>query len=170
MKEDPSDKDVRYNLEFARGMTQDRIEDVPEFILKTWIKKATYLFSSDLWAVLSILFFAGALALLLLFLLGSSSGARRTGFFTGIAALLIAVFCFASASSQRADASRKDEAIVMRPVSSVKSSPSSDSAKDLFILHEGTKVKILDEVDLWMNIELSDGRQGWIATKDIEII
>ena len=58
----------------------------------------------------------------------------------------------------------------MRPVSSVKSSPSSDSAKDLFILHEGTKVKILDEVDLWMNIELSDGRQGWIATKDIEII
>ena len=170
LKEDPSDKDVRYNLEFARGMTQDRIEDVPEFILKTWIKKATYLFSSDLWAVLSILFFAGALALLLLFLLGSSSGARRTGFFTGIAALLIAVFCFASASSQRADASRKDEAIVMRPVSSVKSSPSSDSAKDLFILHEGTKVKILDEVDLWMNIELSDGRQGWIATKDIEII
>ena len=170
LKEDPSDKDIRYNLEFARGMTQDRIEDVPEFILKTWIKKATYLFSSDLWAVLSILFFAGALALLLLFLLGSSSGARRTGFFTGIAALLIAVFCFASASSQRADASRKDEAIVMRPVSSVKSSPSSDSAKDLFILHEGTKVKILDEVDLWMNIELSDGRQGWIATKDIEII
>ncbi len=170
LKEDPSDKDVRYNLEFARGMTQDRIEDVPEFILKTWIKKATYLFSSDLWAVLSILFFAGALALLLLFLLGSSSGARRTGFFTGIAAFLIAVFCFASASSQRADASRKDEAIVMRPVSSVKSSPSSDSAKDLFILHEGTKVKILDEVDLWMNIELSDGRQGWIATKDIEII
>lgn len=170
LKEDPSDKDVRYNLEFARGMTQDRIEDVPEFILKTWIKKATYLFSSDLWAVLSILFFAGALALLLLFLLGSSSGARRTGFFTGIVALLIAVFCFASASSQRADASRKDEAIVMRPVSSVKSSPSSDSAKDLFILHEGTKVKILDEVDLWMNIELSDGRQGWIATKDIEII
>ena len=170
LKEDPSDKDVRYNLEFARGMTQDRIEDVPEFILKTWIKKATYLFSSDLWAVLSILFFAGALALLLLFLLGSSSGARRTGFFTGIAALLIAVFCFAAASSQRADASRKDEAIVMRPVSSVKSSPSSDSAKDLFVLHEGTKVKILDEVDLWMNIELSDGRQGWIATKDIEII
>ena len=170
LKEDPSDKDIRYNLEFARGMTQDRIEDVPEFILKTWIKKATYLFSSDLWAVLSILFFAGALALLLLFLLGSSSGARRTGFFTGIAALLIAVFCFASASSQRADASRKDEAIVMRPVSSVKSSPSSDSAKDLFILHEGAKVKILDEVDLWMNIELSDGRQGWIATKDIEII
>lgn len=170
LKEDPSDKDVRYNLEFARGMTQDRIEDVPEFILKTWIKKANYLFSSDLWAVLSLLFFAAALALLLLFLLGSSIGARRTGFFTGIAALLIAVFCFAAASSQRADASRKDAAIVMRPVSSVKSSPSSDSAKDLFILHEGTKVKILDEVGLWMNIELSDGRQGWIATKDIEII
>lgn len=170
LKADPSNKDVRYNLEFARGMTQDRIEEVPEFILKTWMKKAKYLFSSDLWAVLSLIFFAGALALFLLFLLGSSIGARRTGFFTGIAALLIAIFCFASASSQKADASRKDEAIVMRPVSSVKSSPSSEAAKDLFILHEGTKVKIIDEVGGWMDIELSDGRQGWIATKDIEII
>lgn len=170
LKADPSNKDIRYNLEFVRGTTQDRIEDVPEFILTTWIKKVKYLFSSDFWAVLSLLFFAATLALLLLFLLGSSTGARRTGFFTGIAALLIAILCFAAAASQNADALRNDEAIVMRPVSSVKSSPSSDAAKDLFILHEGTKVKLLDEVGGWMNIELSDGRQGWIATKDIEII
>ena len=170
LKVDPSDKDVRYNLEFARSMTQDRIEDVPEFILKTWMRKVKYLLSSDFWAVLSLVFFAATLALLLLFLMGSSSRARRTGFFTGLATLLLAIFCFAFATSQKADASRKDEAIVMRPVSSVKSSPSGEAAKDLFILHEGTKVKLLDEVGGWMNVELSDGRQGWIATKDIEII
>jgi SH3-like domain-containing protein len=58
----------------------------------------------------------------------------------------------------------------MRPVSSVKSSPSADSAKDLFILHEGTRVRILDNVSGYSQIEIADGRQGWIASGDIEVI
>lgn len=42
--------------------------------------------------------------------------------------------------------------------------------KDLFVIHEGTKVTILDEVGSWRNISLADGRQGWIPASDIEII
>ncbi len=167
---DPSDADVRYNLEFARAMTQDRIDEVPEFILKTWIRKIGYWMSSDAWAVLSLVFLALTLALVLLFLLGSTAGMRRTGFFAGIATLLLSLAAFGFARSQKADAERHDEAIVMRPVSSVTSSPSSDAAKSLFILHEGTKVKVLDEVSGYKDIELADGRRGWIASGDIEII
>ena len=167
---DPSDADVRYNLEFARAMTQDRIDEVPEFILKTWIRKIGYWMSSDAWAVLSLVFLALTLALVLLFLLGPTAGMRRTGFFAGIATLLLSLAAFCFARSQKADAERHDEAIVMRPVSSVTSSPSSDAAKSLFILHEGTKVKVLDEVSGYKDIELADGRRGWIASGDIEII
>ncbi|MBQ3439937.1 MAG: BatD family protein [Bacteroidales bacterium] len=167
---DPSDADVRYNLEFARAMTQDRIDEVPEFILKTWIRKIGYWMSSDAWAVLSLVFLALTLALVLLFLLGPTAGMRRTGFFAGIATLLLSLAAFGFARSQKADAERHDEAIVMRPVSSVTSSPSSDAAKSLFILHEGTKVKVLDEVSGYKDIELADGRRGWIASGDIEII
>ena len=65
---------------------------------------------------------------------------------------------------------RADDAVVMRPVTSVKSSPSSEASTDLFILHEGTKVKIIDAVGSWNNIELADGRQGWIQSGDIEVI
>ena len=167
---DPSDADVRYNLEFVRAMTQDRIDEVPEFILKTWIRKIGYWMSSDAWAVLSLVFLALTLALVLLFLLGPTAGMRRTGFFAGIATLLLSLAAFGFARSQKADAERHDEAIVMRPVSSVTSSPSSDAAKSLFILHEGTKVKVLDEVSGYKDIELADGRRGWIASGDIEII
>ncbi len=167
---DPSDSDVRYNLDFARNLTQDRIDEVPEFILRTWIRKVNYLMSSNAWAVLSLVLLALALALALLFLLGPSAGARRTGFFTGIVALLLALMAWGFARSQKADAARHDTAIVMRPVSSVTSSPSSDAAKSLFILHEGTKVKVLDEVSGYSDVELADGRRGWIATQDIERI
>ena len=167
---DPSDSDVRYNLEFARAQTQDRIDEVPEFILKTWTRKLSYLLSSNAWAGLSLFLLALTLALVLLFLLGPTVGARRTGFFTGIVALLLTLMCWGFARSLKSAAERHDDAIVMRPVSSVTSSPSSDAAKSLFILHEGTKVKVLDEVSGYTDIELADGRRGWIATSDIERI
>ena len=129
-----------------------------------------YLLPSNTWAVLSIVFFALSVAMLLLFLLGSSSGRRRLGFFSAIVCFLLAFLGWDFAQWQQSEARRQDMAIVMRPVSSVKSSPSAESAKDLFILHEGTRVKILDNVSGYSNIELADGRQGWIPAKDIEVI
>jgi len=170
LKLDPSYSDARFNLEFARESVQDRIESVPEFFLKTWVRKLGYLFSSDAWAVLFLILLALALGGGLMFLLGSGSGARRTGFFAGIAALLLAFCCLGFASSQKAAYNRADSAVVTVPVSSVRSSPGAESAKDLFVLHEGTKVRILDEVGDWWNIELSDGRQGWIPSSDLELI
>ena len=80
------------------------------------------------------------------------------------------VMSFAFAFWQKNDYMRKDGAIIMTPVVSVKSSPSSETSTDLFILHEGTKVLILDEVGDWRNIELADGRQGWMKSSDMEII
>ena len=65
---------------------------------------------------------------------------------------------------------KTEDAIVVRPVSAVKSSPSSESSQDLFVLHEGTKVKVMDQVGDWNNIELADGRQGWMPSKDIVFI
>ena len=171
LKLDPSHADARFNLEFARTQIQDRIDTVPEFLLKAWGRKCCWLLSSDAWAVLSLVFLAAALALLLVWLLGGRPGVRKTGFFGGIAAALVFLVCLGFAEWQSSDYHRADSAIVMRPVSSVKSSPSGGTAaKDLFVLHEGTKVRILDNVGDWCNIELSDGRQGWMPSADMEII
>jgi tetratricopeptide (TPR) repeat protein len=170
LKESPSDKDIVYNLEYARSLTQDRIDVVPEFFLKTWARKSCHSLPSNAWAALSLVFLAVTLALALLFLLGASSGKRRLGFFGAIVALLCTLCTWGFARWQNSDLKSQEYAIVMKPVSSVGSSPSADSAKDLFILHEGTKVRILDNVSGYTNIELADGRQGWIQSKDIEVI
>ena len=65
---------------------------------------------------------------------------------------------------------RADSAIVMRPVVAVKSSPFAVASQDLFVLHEGTKVKVLDSVGTWNDVELADGRQGWIRSDEITVI
>ncbi len=170
LKLDPSYGDARFNLEFANSFVQDRIEVVPEFFLKAWARSFRYLLPSDVWAVLALVFFAGFLGMLLLFLLSGVPSARKAGFFTALAALILAVCCLASASRQRSDALKEDSAIVTRAVSTVRSAPGSDVSKDLFVLHEGTKVKILDSVGDWKNIEISDGRRGWMRSNDLEII
>ena len=170
LKLDPSYEDARYNLELSNNMIQDRIDPVPDFILKVWAKDLCWLMDSDGWAVAFIIMFALMLAMILLFVLSPSVAGRRTGFFTGIVFLLLAVMSLSFSLWQKNDYMKADKAIVMRPVSSVKSSPSSEASQDLFVLHEGTKVDILDQVGSWSNIELADGRQGWIRTFDIEKI
>lgn len=170
LKLDPSYEDARFNLELLNSGIQDRIEPVPEFVLKAWSRKLCYIMDSDAWAVCFIVFLALALGMVLLFILSPSVAGRRTGFFTGLVMILFAAFSLTFSIWQKKDYMRADDAIVMRPVTSVKSSPSSEASKDLFILHEGTKVRIIDEVGSWNNIELADGRQGWIPSGDIETI
>lgn len=167
---DPSYSDARYNLEFTSNFVQDKIEPVPEFILKSVARKVCYVMGSNAWAVIFLVLLAAALVMGLLFLLGSSVGKRRAGFYCGIVLLLLSSGALSFSIWQKSDSVKTDTAIVMSPVSSVKSSPSSGSSKDLFVIHEGTKVTILDEVGSWKNIALADGRQGWIPASDIEII
>lgn len=170
LKLDPSYSDARYNLELMNSMIQDRIDPVPDFILKVWAKDICYIMDSDAWAVCFLVLLALTLGLVLLFLLAPTAAGRRTGFFTGIVTLLLAVASLSFSFWQKNDYMSADEAIVMRPVTSAKSSPSAEASKDLFILHEGTKVTILDSVGSWNNIELADGRQGWIPSADITVI
>lgn len=170
LKLDPSYSDARNNLEFSQGFVQDRIEPVPEFILKSLARKLCYRAGSGTWAVAFLVLLAIALAMALLFALGSTSARRRTGFFTGLAALVLSLCALGFSLWQKSDYVNSDGAIVMSPVASVKASPSDNAAKSLFLIHEGTKVKILDEVGQWKNISLADGRQGWVESKDLEKI
>ena len=78
--------------------------------------------------------------------------------------------CFSFAARQKADYTAQDSAVIVRSVVEVRSSPTDEGASSLFILHEGTKVRLLDSVGNWKNIELSDGRQGWMKASDLEII
>ena len=170
LKLDPSYDDARYNLELMNAMILDRIDPVPEFILKVWTRDLCYIMDSDAWAVCFLVFLALTLAMILVFVLAPTAGGRRAGFFAGIVMLLLAFMSVMFSVWQKNDYMSADEAVVMRPATSVKSSPATEASTDLFVLHEGTKVKIIDSVGRWSNIELADGRQGWLPSEDMVII
>ena len=170
LKADPSYEDAAYNLELMNSRIQDRIEPVPEFFFTKFLKEISYVCDSDAWAIAALVLLGAVLAMFLLFLLAPSVAGRRTGFFTGVVLLVFMSFALGFSVSQKKTYMAADQAIVMRPVVSVKSSPSAEASKDLFILHEGTKVTVLDQVGNWNNISLADGRQGWLPATDMERI
>ncbi len=112
---------------------------------------------------------AGVALFLLFFKYGPTSRVRKGSFFASMVFLLFFCISIYFSWSQKHVYNLKDTAIIMKPVSTVKSSPD-NSGNTLFILHEGTKVSLLDEIGQWKKIELADGRQGWVSSLDVEII
>lgn len=169
LKLNPSGNDIRVNLNYAKQFTVDKIDEVPEFILVTWIRDFNYLLSSDYWTIISIVFSILVALLLLNFRYGPSARVRKVSFFLSMLSLLFVIVSTLFAWNQRSAFHREDSAIVMNAVATIRNSPDNSGAT-LFILHEGAKLEIIEELGGWKRIELTDGRQGWIATEDIEII
>ena len=143
---------------------------MPEFFLKTFSRRVCYSLPSNAWAWTGIAFFALALSLLLLFLLSQRSGARKTGFFGALLALILSGISLLNAFWQKNEWQDRLGAVVTAAVVSVKSAPSDASGADLFILHEGTVLKIKDTVGEWSNVSIADGREGWVRTSGVETI
>ncbi len=165
----PSNDDVRYNLAIAEAQTKDKIAVVPEFFLNRWMRSIRNTMSCTAWSILSLAAFAAVLAFALIFLLSGRTAVRKTGFYGAIAALAIFVATTSFALAERRDMLQRKQAIVMSSAISVKSSPDR-SATDLFVLHEGTKVRIATEIDGWYEIVIADGKKGWTESRNIEQI
>lgn len=170
LKLDPSFEDAEYDLRYVRTFLQDKIETVPEFFLTCWLRSVRESVGSDVWAVLFLVMLAVALAGVLLLLLARSSSWKRAGFAAGIVALLLSLSSLAFALGSKADYMEQDSAVVLSAVSVVRSSPDAVAGSDLFVLHEGTLLEIRDSVGEWCNVELADGRQGWVRMAEIEVI
>ena len=83
----------------------------------------------------------------------------------------MSLFCFAitfALAFQRLEMDKRNKpAIVFAAETSVKNDPN-PNGQELFQLHEGTKVQILETFENWDKIKLSDGKTGWIKTADIK--
>ena len=170
LKLDPGYSDARHNLEFVSQFLQDRVDTVPEFFLVSWFRKIRNTFSSDVWAVLSLLMLALLASGVVVFSLSRNKKLKITSFIVAIISILGFSLSLSSAIALKNVAEDGSHAVVMSAVSAVRSSPDSKSGVDLFVLHEGTKALILEEVGNWYRIELADGRQGWTLKSDLEVI
>lgn len=166
----PGDGDIRFNLELARSKTVDKVTPSSEMFFVTWTQSLVNTMNEQEWARTGIIAFILTILTLSLFIFGKRIILKKVGFIAAICFFLITILANVFASEQKAELISHDNAIIMAPSVTVKSTPN-ESGTDLFILHEGRKVMIKDNtMKEWKEIRLEDGNVGWVPTSVIEII
>lgn len=165
----PNDQEIKTNLSYAQNMTIDAIDTMPETGLARLYKNVTGKLTFDQWAYLGVTFMIFFVILYILFYYSNYSTRKR---FTFIGSLLALFFCIISvlfAYVQRADFDKDQPAIVFAEESTVKAEPNTTSA-EVFVIHAGTKVNVLDQLEDWKKIKLTDGKTGWLPQDDIRLL
>ncbi len=165
----PNDKVIENNLAYAQNMTIDAIDSVPEVGFSRIINNVVNTFQTDTWAKFAI---GGVLIFVLLFLMyhfSYSTSRKRIAFVVSVVSLLVACISVALAFQKESLDKKNNPAIVFAQESRVKVDPNQTS-EEVFRLHEGTKIQVLETYEDWNKIQLSDNSMGWIPSKDIKLL
>lgn len=161
LKINSSDEDTQHNLQIANNMIVDKIEVLPELFFRVWWNTFYTLLSANAWAYISVVILLFTLLSAYLYFTSFNIKLRKLAFFSGIILLFLTVISFGLASQKHYYTQQTNEAIVFVPTITIKSSPAQSSI-DLFVLHEGTKLRILDNANGWTKIKIANGSIGWI--------
>jgi len=165
----PSDPDLLHNLGLAREQIQDRFQPVPELFFVRWWRQVLHLFSTDGWARLGLACLVLFLACLLWYLYAPDRRMRQWAFFLALMLAGLTTLSLISARQQYRILTESREAILFAPRATAKSAPGMDSP-DLFVIHEGVKVLVTDEVGDWAEVRLPNNLVGWIRKEHLERI
>ncbi len=169
LKINPNFTDAKFNLQIAQQHIVDKIDSVDRFFLVEFYYGIVNLMVSNAWAILAVAAFIFSLALIFVFFFSNKIWLKKTGFFGAIFLLAVCIFSNFASSTQKHNLLSQHYAIVFTPSVTVKSSPA-ESGTELFVIHEGTKVKIRETLGQWSEIEIADGNIGWMQTSGLEKI
>ena len=164
----PSDPDVTANLAQAYALTDKMQEIEPLFVSELWNGFCDSL-SSDGWAVVFVILFFLVMAGLGCFFFVDSVTMRKAGFFSAAVLTLFAIMSLSISLRKRADILNSNEAIIMVSSATLATSPDKNGT-EMAVLHEGTKVIIVDELGEWIEVKLKDGNVGWLLLSNVEKI
>ncbi len=169
LKLNPLNKDVQNNLVFARRLALDNIEELPKTVFQKLNSRYLQKLSYNQWAIVSIVFCALGSLFFLFFYFSKQPRSKRTFFVTSLISFLFLIISLTITYNQFSYFKNNKVAIVFAEETEVRNAPSLNS-EEVFTLHEGAKVIVLDTIDDWKKIKIADGKIGWIITGDIQLL
>jgi len=169
LKISPSHEDAAYNLRIANARTVDKIQEIPPLFFIKWWNILLSTFTSTGWQTIIFIFYILLLTCIAVYFLVRNLQTQKFAFIFGslnIVALLIAVILFFSSLERE---SSNDYGILLKSVATAKISPDEQS-NDAFVIHEGIKFRIEDQVKYWVKIKLADGKVGWLTENSFDLI
>ncbi|NER17246.1 SH3 domain-containing protein [Spongiivirga citrea] len=163
----PNDDDIKSNLAFAQNMTIDAIDVLPEAgfskIFNGWIAKLSY----NSWARIAVICTFIFVLAFITYYFSHRANQKRYFFILSFIALACLILSVVFAFQQKAMQAKDKPAIVFATETQAKTDPNFTS-EPVFVLHEGTKVQVLETFEDWKKIQIANGTEGWIPAADIK--
>jgi tetratricopeptide (TPR) repeat protein len=169
LKLSPGDDDVIHNLTLANTKTVDKIDTLPKFFLFQWWEGFLALFSLTGWMHAVYIIYLFLLGSIGLYFFAKRSSMQRYSFFSGLVSVLLLIIVIIPLIINLNRELSVKSAIIIESSANVKLAPDQTS-NDAFIVHEGLKVRELDQVENWVKIRLQDGKVGWVSQNEIGAI
>ncbi len=175
---DPTHADARANLDFVNTTITDKPID-NRSLIKRKFDSLVDSAGSDTWAWVATLLFALAVAGAVVYLISGDVTVRKICFFGGLASLGLAIVMLVIATTGASRATDHEYAIVISPAANLSTTPraSTDASTQAFLLHEGTKVELVDSLikgsepaDCWYEVAIGGDARAWVNGEDIERI
>ena len=164
----PNDEDILTNLIFAKNLRIDKIEILPTTQMQNFKLSILNLLSEKGWAI-SLISLIWCMSFTFIFYIISKDSKFKRLFFTISIVLMILSSLTLFISLEKKKLSTIKYAIVYDKEIEVWSEPNNISELK-FLLHEGTKVKQLDVIEDWVNIQLENGTLGWIQSSSLRVL
>ncbi len=168
-KLNPADADIDFNLKIANTKIIDKLEVVPQLFFVKWWNAFSNLFSIDNWAIASIICISLFILFLLIYIVSNSYNIKKISFWLFIIMLFLSITSYGFARKQYTHIISQTEGIILTPTVTVRSSPD-EKGTDKFVIHEGTKVVIEDELNNWVKVRIANGSNGWVEKQTYELI
>lgn len=176
LKLDPTNADARANLEFVNSRITDKQIDSGSYMSSVW-DRTVGLFKADTWATLTLVLFAIFLVAVAFYIFSSAIAVKKASFFGGLvifaATVCSVVISFAAANRLNSNS----YAIILPPSSQLSTSPreARNQSEQAFLLHEGTKVEVIDSISnpgegMWYEVLVGHGERAWVKASDVERI
>ena len=165
----PRDADIRFNLDLARLKTIDRVEPIPQLFFITWWNRIRHFWNLRQWTTVFLIWWVAFFILLIAYQF--TAGRRIARFIrgglwaVGVGLVLCAILWWSNVQESRS----VHEAVVLLPSVTAYSAPDASSV-EVFVIHEGLKVRVDEQRGEWVKIILPDGKQGWIQNKSLGYI
>jgi predicted membrane protein len=150
-------------------MTIDAIEFLPESQLAQLKKRLFNSLSFNSWSIFTVVLLWVFVGLFLGYLLFNSTQLKRSFFFSSLGVLLLFSGSFLITFSINQQEKNTQFAILFSNQIDIWSEPN-QQGELLFTLHEGTKVQLLDDLEEWQKIRISNGSEGWINNASLRAL
>ena len=164
-----NDEDLEHNIQLLQLKLVDKIKEPPKFLLYRWRDSVLDLFSMRFitWSLIALFWFSILFALVRL-LLGKS---YRIDFIISFHKIILTIFVFSLfIFTQKVYFAETEKYGVITITSVTAYAEPNVHGTEVFVIHEGTKIKIERKNNNWYEIRLADGKSGWVEDKKLEII